>query len=112
MLTMEEALKQSTIRFAAGEIVKGTIIEVRPKEFLVDIHYKSEGVIPTAEFLDPASRKGQFARLPHGLFHGQHNVMTSLLPTNRWETGSAHGLPRLHCLTDQTLRWQRRLKVR
>ncbi len=45
MLTMEEALKQSSLRFAAGEIVKGTIIEVRPKEVLVDIGYKSEGVI-------------------------------------------------------------------
>ena len=41
MLTMEEALKQSDRRFAAGEIVKGTIIEVRPKEVLVDIGYKS-----------------------------------------------------------------------
>ena len=35
MLTMEEAMKQSAMRFAAGEIVKGTIIEVRPKEVLV-----------------------------------------------------------------------------
>lgn len=52
MLTMEEALKQSTLRFAAGEIVKGTVIEVRPKEVLVDIGYKSEGVIPANEFDD------------------------------------------------------------
>src|ERR1041384_680351 len=54
MLTMEEALKQSTapIRFAAGEIVKGRIIEVRPKEALVDIGYKSEGVVPGGEFED------------------------------------------------------------
>ena len=51
MLTMEEALKQSK-RFAAGEIVKGTIIEVRPKEVLVDIGYKSEGVIAASEFED------------------------------------------------------------
>jgi small subunit ribosomal protein S1 len=51
MLTMEEALRQSP-RFAAGEIVKGTIIEVRPKEVLVDIGYKSEGVIPASEFED------------------------------------------------------------
>jgi len=49
---MEEAMKQSTMRFAAGEIVKGTIIEVRPKEVLVDIGYKSEGVIPANEFED------------------------------------------------------------
>ena len=52
MLTMEEALRQSEMRFAAGEIVKGTIIEVRPKEVLVDIGYKSEGVIPGTEFED------------------------------------------------------------
>ncbi len=52
MLTMEEALKQSNLRFAAGEIVKGTIIEVRPKEVLVDIGYKSEGVINGGEFDD------------------------------------------------------------
>ncbi len=52
MLTMEEAMKHSAMRFAAGEIVKGTIIEVRPKEVLVDIGYKSEGVIPAAEFED------------------------------------------------------------
>ena len=52
MLTMEEAMKQSSMRFAAGEIVKGTVIEVRPKEALVDIGYKSEGVIPGNEFDD------------------------------------------------------------
>lgn len=38
--------------------------------------------------------------------------MTSSLPTNRWEAWSARRFPRLHCLTDQTLRWQRRLRVR
>jgi len=52
MLTMEEALKQSDKRFAAGQIVKGTIIEVRPKEVLVDIGYKSEGAVPGNEFED------------------------------------------------------------
>ncbi|MFO1512610.1 MAG: 30S ribosomal protein S1 [Verrucomicrobiota bacterium] len=54
MLTMEEALKQSAapIRFAAGEIVKGRIIEIRNKEALVDIGYKSEGVVSGAEFDD------------------------------------------------------------
>src|SRR5208282_6830615 len=52
MLTMEDAMKQSTMRFAAGEIVKGKIIELRPKEVLVDIGYKSEGVISGMEFED------------------------------------------------------------
>src|SRR5579864_1687410 len=53
MLTMEEAMKQTgSMPFAAGNIVKGTIIEVRPKEVLVDIGYKSEGVISANEFED------------------------------------------------------------
>jgi small subunit ribosomal protein S1 len=52
MLTMEEALKQAGRSFAAGEIVKGIIIEVRPKEVLVDIGYKSEGSVPGNEFDD------------------------------------------------------------
>ncbi len=52
MLTMEEAMWQSGTRFAAGEIVSGTVIEVRPKEVLVDIGYKSEGAVPAAEFGD------------------------------------------------------------
>jgi small subunit ribosomal protein S1 len=52
MLTMEEALKQSTTRFATGQIVKGIVIELRPKEVLVDIGYKSEGVITAGEFDD------------------------------------------------------------
>jgi small subunit ribosomal protein S1 len=50
---MEEAMRQTgSLPFAAGNIVKGKIIEVRPKEVLVDIGYKSEGVIPGMEFED------------------------------------------------------------
>jgi small subunit ribosomal protein S1 len=49
---MEEAMKQSAMHFAQGEIVKGTIIELRKNEVLVDIGYKSEGVIPGGEFRD------------------------------------------------------------
>ena len=49
---MEEALSQSQTNFAAGQIVKGTIIEIRSKEIMVDIGYKSEGSVPTNEFED------------------------------------------------------------
>ena len=49
---MEEALSQSQTSFAAGQIVKGTIIEIRSKEIMVDIGYKSEGSVPTNEFED------------------------------------------------------------
>jgi small subunit ribosomal protein S1 len=50
---MEEAMRQTgKLPFAAGSIVKGTIIEVGSKEVLVDIGYKSEGVISGNEFED------------------------------------------------------------
>jgi small subunit ribosomal protein S1 len=50
---MEEAMKQSGKQpVAAGSIVKGTIIEVGTKDVLVDIGYKSEGVISGGEFED------------------------------------------------------------
>jgi small subunit ribosomal protein S1 len=54
---MEEAMKQSATRFAQGEIVKGTVIELRKNEVLVDIGYKSEGVISGGEFIDLKSVK-------------------------------------------------------
>ncbi len=58
MLTMEEAMKQSGKSLVAqGQIVKGTVIEVRSKEVLVDIGYKSEGIIPLNEFLEPEAVK-------------------------------------------------------
>ena len=54
---MEEAMRQSDRSFAAGQIVKGIIIEVRPKEVLVDIGYKSEGAVPANEIDDMATVK-------------------------------------------------------
>jgi len=47
-----ELLKQYDRQFQAGQIVKGTIIEVRPKEVLVDIGGKSEGVVNASEFVE------------------------------------------------------------
>jgi small subunit ribosomal protein S1 len=38
--------------FREGSIVKGHVLEVRAREVLVDIGYKSEGVIPLSEFED------------------------------------------------------------
>jgi small subunit ribosomal protein S1 len=49
----EETLKD----FAEGSIVKGKVLEVRSNEVLVDIGYKSEGVIPASEFADISAVK-------------------------------------------------------
>src|SRR5579862_7335689 len=50
--TFAELLKQYDRQFDAGQIVQGTIIEIRPKEVLVDVGGKSEGVVPAVEFED------------------------------------------------------------
>jgi len=52
MTEMHELIAKSLRDFKEGSIVKGRILEIRPREVLVDIGYKSEGVIPTAEFDD------------------------------------------------------------
>jgi small subunit ribosomal protein S1 len=53
MTDMKELLaKHQTREFKEGSIVKGRILEVRPREVLVDIGYKSEGAIPLSEFDD------------------------------------------------------------
>src|SRR5499425_3269189 len=52
MIAMSELLAKGVREFREGSIVKGRILEIRPREVLVDIGYKSEGVIPASEFDD------------------------------------------------------------
>lgn len=49
---MQELLAKSLREFKEGSIVKGRILELRSHEVLVDIGYKSEGVISLSEFED------------------------------------------------------------
>jgi small subunit ribosomal protein S1 len=50
---MEELLASSTIdNLKEGSIIKGTIIEIRPSEVVVDIGGKSEGIVHASEFVD------------------------------------------------------------
>ncbi len=50
MAQMQDLLAKSFRDFREGSIVKGRVLEIRPREVLVDIGYKSEGIIPSAEF--------------------------------------------------------------
>ncbi|MCX6935051.1 MAG: 30S ribosomal protein S1 [Verrucomicrobia bacterium] len=50
MTNFETLLSQSMQNFREGTIVKGRIIERRPREVMVDIGYKSEGAIDLGEF--------------------------------------------------------------
>jgi small subunit ribosomal protein S1 len=49
----EESLRS----IGEGEIVRGTVLGIDEKEVLVDVGFKSEGVIALAEFSDPSSIK-------------------------------------------------------
>src|SRR5207248_8305843 len=51
-MLMQDLLAKSYRDFKEGSIVKGRVLEIRPREVLVDIGYKSEGVIPSHEFED------------------------------------------------------------
>jgi small subunit ribosomal protein S1 len=50
---MEELLQSSTLdNLVEGSIIKGTIIEIRPTEVVIDIGGKSEGIVNANEFVD------------------------------------------------------------
>src|SRR5207247_4510563 len=50
MVQMQDLLADSFPDFREGSIGKGRVLEIRPRKVLVDMVYKSEGVIPSAEF--------------------------------------------------------------
>lgn len=53
MSLMDELLKSSTLdNLVEGSIIKGTIIEIRPTEVVIDIGGKSEGIVSANEFVD------------------------------------------------------------
>lgn len=54
--TMAKMYEETLRDFADGSIVMGRVIEVRPNEVLVDIGYKSEGVLPASEFRGDTSQ--------------------------------------------------------
>ena len=54
MAELQELIAASVKNYREGSIVKGHILEIRNREFLVDIGYKCEGVIPASEFENPS----------------------------------------------------------
>jgi len=51
-----EASMQQADSLKEGEIVQGTVIKVNRDSVIVDIGYKSEGVIPANEFIDTSGK--------------------------------------------------------
>src|SRR5438094_3439102 len=62
-LTLEQrqqmfgAYEESMRSIGEGEIVRGTVLSIDDKDVLVDVGFKSEGIISLAEFSDPSSIK-------------------------------------------------------
>src|SRR5918999_821251 len=48
-MSFEDAIAGTIVEFDDGDIVKGTIVKVDKDEVLLDIGFKSEGVIPARE---------------------------------------------------------------
>ena len=51
-----DASMQHADSLREGEIVQGTVIKVQRDSVVVDIGYKSEGVIPANEFIDTTGK--------------------------------------------------------
>lgn len=56
-IDMSKIYEETLKNVKEGEIIKGKVIGITSKEVLVDVGYKSEGVISLEEFPDPASIK-------------------------------------------------------
>src|SRR5487761_2103929 len=48
-VSFDDAVNQTIVEFEDGDIVKGTVVKVDRDEVLLDIGFKSEGVIPSRE---------------------------------------------------------------
>lgn len=47
---MEQLYEQSIKIIREGQVIRGRIVSIKPKEVLVDVGFKSEGIVPIAEF--------------------------------------------------------------
>ncbi len=54
-LTFEQMLEGSLKTIHAGEVVEGTVIDVKPEEIVLNIGYKSDGILPRNEYTNEAN---------------------------------------------------------
>ena len=57
--SFSDAIDATIVAFDDGDIVTGTVVKIDSDEVLLDIGYKSEGVIPSQRALDPQRRRPQ-----------------------------------------------------
>ncbi len=56
-MSFEDAIAGTIVEFDDGDIVNGTVVKVDKDEVLLDIGFKSEGVIPSRELSHPQRRR-------------------------------------------------------
>jgi ribosomal protein S1 len=54
-LTFEQMLEESLKTIHAGEVVEGTVIDVKPEEIFLNIGYKSDGILTKSEYTNDSS---------------------------------------------------------
>ena len=54
-LTFEQMLEESLKTIHAGEVVEGTVIDVKPEEIILNIGYKSDGILTKNEYTNDSS---------------------------------------------------------
>ena len=54
-LTFEQRLEESLKTIHAGEVVEGTVIDVKPDEIVLNIGYKSDGILTKSEYSNDQS---------------------------------------------------------
>ncbi|MCH5341513.1 MAG: 30S ribosomal protein S1 [Acetatifactor sp.] len=54
-LTFEQMLEDSIKTIHAGEVVEGTVIDVKPDEIVLNIGYKSDGILTKSEYTNDSS---------------------------------------------------------
>ena len=54
-LTFEQMLEESIKTIHAGEVVEGTVIDVKPDEIVLNIGYKSDGILTRNEYTNDSS---------------------------------------------------------
>ena len=54
-LTFEQMLDASLKTIHAGEVVEGTVIDVKPEEVVLNIGYKSDGILTKSEYTNDSS---------------------------------------------------------
>ena len=54
-LTFEQMLEDSLKTIHTGEVVNGTVIAVKPEELVLNIGYKSDGILPKSEYTNDYS---------------------------------------------------------